>query len=467
MQIQLPYQWKPRQYQGKLWDYLRAGGKRACVSWHRRAGKDDVFLHHTACSAHMRKGNYWYMLPEYSQARKSMWDAINPHTGKRRIDESFPLELRARTLENEMTIHLKCGSTFQLIGSDNYNSLVGSPPVGIVFSEYALSNPSAWAYLMPILEENGGWAAFNSTPRGRNHFKAQLEFAQSDENWFSQVLTVAETGVFNDYQLASIKKQMISQHGVEFGTALFLQEYYCSFDAAIMGSIWGDCVSTAKSEGRITSLDPKPHYPVYTAWDLGREDATAIWFFQLVDQWIHVFDYHESNHKDIPFYAQLLRDKKSQYGIEYGTHYLPHDARPRTIAAGGKSILQQFMAENVGKFQIAPRLDVQEGIQAARATFPKAKFDEKRCSQGLEALAAYHHEWDDEKKTFSLTPQHDWASHGADAWRYLSLCWKFHAPRAMEVPLQEGLRKGSIQNVSFGALKNRFLKQKRAERRFS
>lgn len=412
----------------------------------------------------MRVGNYWYMLPEYSQARKSMWDAVNPHTGKRRIDEAFPKELRARTLEQEMMIHFRNGSTFQLVGSDNFDSLVGSPPVGLVFSEYALSNPSAWAYLMPILEENGGWAAFNSTPRGKNHFKDQLDFARDEPGWFSQTLTAEQTGVFRPDQLDSIKRQMVKQHGQEFGTALFLQEYYCSFDAAIMGSIWGDCIATAEAEGRITDLGVLKNHLVYTAWDLGREDATAIWFFQMVGEHIHIVDYHESNHKDIPFYAQLLRDKKREHGIEYGVHYLPHDARPRTIASGGKSTLQQFIEEGVGKFNIAPRLDVQEGIQAARATLPKCKFHVERCAKGLEALRAYHHQWDDEKKTFSLTPQHDWASHGSDAFRYLSLCWKFHAQKRPETGLVEGLKKGSIQNITFGALKNAFFRKKKQER---
>lgn len=464
MRIELPYNWTPREYQRPLWDYLRRGGKRAAVSWHRRAGKDEVFLHHTAVQAHLRVGNYWYMLPEYSQARKSMWNAVNPHTAKRRIDEAFPKEIRKSTREDEMMIQFLNGSTFQLVGSDNFNSLVGSPPVGLVFSEYALSNPSAWAYLMPIVEENGGWAAFNSTPRGKNHFKELLEHAKKNPKWFGQVLTAEQTGVFRPEQLDDIKSQMIANHGVEFGTALYLQEYYCSFDAAIMGSIWGDCIATAEAEGRIGAVSHDEKYPVYTAWDLGREDATAIWFFQIVGKNLHIIDYHESNHKDIPFYAELLREKKRTRGFDYGVHYLPHDARPRTIAAGGKSILQQFIQENVGKFNIAPRLDVQEGIQAARATFPMCKFDALHCEKGLEALRAYHHEWDDEKKTFGLAPSHDWSSHGSDSFRYLSLCWKFHKTRELEAPLQERLIRDSVQHIRFGALKDRFLKKMKRDR---
>ena len=191
MEIKLPYKWQPREYQKPLWEYLSAGGKRAVARWHRRAGKDEVFLHHVACAAHERTGTYWYMLPEYGQARKAMWDAINPKTGKKRIDDAFPQEIRKRTLDQSMMIEFHCGSTFQLVGSDSFNALVGSPPVGLVFSEYAISQPSSWGYLMPILEENGGWAGFNSTPRGKNHFKRLCEFAAKEDR---MVLFVADGG---------------------------------------------------------------------------------------------------------------------------------------------------------------------------------------------------------------------------------------------------------------------------------
>lgn len=483
MKLTLPYNWKPRPYQVNLWRYLSGGGKRAVVRWHRRSGKDDVLLHHTACAAHERIGNYWYMLPEYAQARKSMWDAVNPHSGKRRIDEAFPAEIRKTTRENEMMIPFKSGSTFQLVGSDNFNSLVGSPPVGVVFSEYALSNPSSWAYLMPILEENGGWAAFNSTPRGNNHFKNLCKFAEAEDGWFYEALTADQTGIFTDDQLQAILRQLQSTHGEDFGKALWLQEYFVSFDAAIPGAIWADCLVKAESEGRITKVDFDPDFPVSTAFDLGRTDDTAIWFFQMIAGDLRVIDYHASNLKDVPFYAKILngvpdvgdssevRDLKERTKhFTYSTNWLPHDARPRTLAGGGKSILQQFEDYNrtargkLGRFAIAPRLDVQEGIQAARATFPRAYFDKERCEQGLECLRHYHREWDEEKKCFLDHPEHDWSSHGADAWRYLSLVWKHPKSSEPKQSLQQRLMAGSVNQQTFGQLKTAFLDRKRAGR---
>lgn len=391
-----------------------------------------------------------------------MWTAINPHSGKRRIDDAFPPELRKKTLEQEMMIEFHNGSNFQLVGSDNFNSLVGSPPVGLVFSEYALSNPSAWAYLMPILEENGGWAVFNSTPRGKNHFKTLLEFAQREEGWFADVKPANKTGVFSEKQLQNILKTLQAQYGDDFGYAMYMQEYFVSFDAAIPGSIWGDCVTKADMEGRITEIPVNPEYLVYTAWDLGRTDDTAIWFFQLINGSIHVVDYHASSLKEIEFYADFLRNWKSKYGCQYGTHFVPHDARPRRLGMGGKSILQQFNDHNVGRFVITANLDVQEGIQAARATFPHCRFDAVRCADGIEALKQYHRSWDEEKQQFSTVPVHDWSSHAADAFRYLSLSWK-HPKTKQELPPRDAMQ-GSINNISFGELKKQHFKRMQAQR---
>jgi len=475
--IRLPYNWKPRFYQDPLWNYLSNGGKRAVVNWHRRSGKDDVFLHHTACAAHERVGNYWYMLPEYSQARKSMWDAVNPHSGKRRIDEAFPQELRATTRDHEMMIPFKNGSTFQLVGSDNFNSLIGSPPVGLIFSEYAVSNPQAWGYLRPILLENKGWAGFNSTPRGNNHFKAICKYAETANGWFYQKLTADDTHIFTTEQLAEELAELQALHGDDYGRSLWLQEYYGSFDAAIPGSIFGPWLDKAQNQGRICEVPHDPNFPVHTGWDLGRTDATAIWFFQMIAMYINVINYHESNLKDIPFYCDLLRGKswsddttdlralkEKTKKYQYGTHWLPHDARQRTLAAGGKAIQQQMIDQKVGRIAIARRLDHVDGIQGARATLPHCRFDKVNCEDGIEVLRHYHYEWNAEDKIFASNPAHDWASHGSSAFRTLSLSWKRPKERSSEAPMMERILNGSVNNQTFGQLKNKHLRKMKDRR---
>ncbi len=236
-EIDLPHEWEPRPYQQDLWDYLEGGGKRAAAVWHRRAGKDDLCLRWASVAVFEKAATYWHMLPEAAQARKAIWTAVNPHTGKRRIDEAFPLALRANTNDQEMFIRFKNGSTWQVVGSDNYNSLVGSPPAGVVFSEWPLNKPEAWTYLEPILEENGGWALFIYTPRGENHGLSMLQQAQSEPDWFGQVLTADETEVFDAEQLARIKRGIIKQYGKSRGEAFFNQEYYCSFYEAFSGKV--------------------------------------------------------------------------------------------------------------------------------------------------------------------------------------------------------------------------------------
>ena len=474
--LRLPYNWQPREYQLPLWSYLKNGGTHAVAVHHRRAGKDEVSLHHTACAAHERVGNYVHMLPIYAQARKAIWDSVNENTGVRRIDEAFPHELRAWTREQEMSIGFHNGSTWQLAGSDNYNSLVGTSYVGMVFSEYALSNPSAWGYFSPILMNNGGWVVFISTPRGRNHLYDMYQMAQQEEGWFAELLTNDDTHVFTDDQMRQELHRLQKLHGDDYGKSLWRQEYFCSFDAAVPGAIWADCVVRAENEGRIADFDVDRRAPVSTGWDLGRTDDTSIWWYNLLGRQIDVFEHFSKSFMDICNEDQqekslvhlLLRIRK-QYGITYGTHWLPHDARPRTLAAGGKSILQQFLDAakkypELGRFAIAKRLDKQEGIQAARATFPLCRFHKTNCENGIEALRHYHREWDEEKQMFKDSPMHDWASHPADAWRTVALTWKYVAADAPETPLLQRLREGDQTKQTFGVLKNRHLSRMKARR---
>lgn len=421
MRVRLPNNWRPRPYQLPAWSYLENGGRHAELIWHRRSGKDEVALHRTACAAFERVAGYWHMLPEYAQARKAIWDAVNPHTGRRRIDEAFPHELRQTTREHEMQIVFRNGSVWQVVGSDNFNKLVGSTPAGVVYSEWALANPSARAYIRPILAENNGWQLFITTPRGRNHAHKTYEAAKKTTGSFAQRLTALETGVFTAEQLAAERAAYIAEFGADMGSALFEQEYMCSFDAAIFGAYYGQQVRDAEQQDRITTVDADPALKTFTAWDLGYSDDTAIWWFQVVRGEIHVIDYHASSGLEFDDYAEIVSGKP----YRYATHYLPHDARAKTLASRGKSIQEMaWKAFGTANVRIVPQLSVQDGIQAARAMFPRCWFDETRCADGIEALRQYQREWDDEKKAFRETPRHDWTSHPADAFRMLAVAWR-------------------------------------------
>jgi phage terminase large subunit len=213
-----------------------------------------------------------------------------------------------------------------------------------------------------------------------------------------------------------------------------------------------------------------PHDPsrgVFTAWDLGRTDATAIWFFQIFASEVRILRYHESSLKDIPFYCDFLRSTAQSAGYTYATHWLPHDARARTLAAGGKSIQQQMIEARVGRIVIAPRLDHMDGIQAARATFPHCWIHEDDCAQGIEMLRNYHYEWDEVNRVFTRMPVHDFSSHGSSAFRTLALCWKANKDKAPQgddnASLQAALLGGSIGAQTFGAIRKRHFAKKKRE----
>ena len=291
--INIPNNWVPRWYQLPTWQYLESGGKRCIDIWHRRAGKDDVALHWTAFSAMEVTANYWHMLPKANQARKAVWDAVNKHTGKRRIDEAFPAEIRANTRDQDMFIRFINGSTWQVIGSDNYDALVGSPPYGVVLSEWALANPAAWAYLKPILDENGGWALFITTPRGKNHAKSMLDLGLADKSWHAEVMPATRSKVFSTEQLTKTLAEYIALWGEDAGTALFEQEYLCSFESAMPGAYLAAELRRAQQQGRIKCIPYEHGIPVDTYWDLGVDDSMSIWFVQTIineHRFIHYYE---------------------------------------------------------------------------------------------------------------------------------------------------------------------------------
>lgn len=383
-----------------------------------------------------RVGDYWFMLPEANQARKAIWEATNPHTGRRRIDEVFPPQMIARKRDSDMKLELLNGSSFQVVGSDNYNSLVGSPPVGLVFSEYALCDPLAWAFLRPILTENGGFAWFNSTVRGPNHFKDLFDSASSDPEWFTQLLAATRTDVFTPEQLRKEELDYASTWGAHVGKALFEQEFLSSWDAAILGAYYSDLIRKADEDGRITSVPVDDSKPVNTAWDLGIGDATSIWCYQIVGRELRIVDNVTSSGVGLDWYVRELKDRFSVLG----DCLLPHDAEHNQITSG-KSTIEVLRGYKL-RCRVVPKLPVQEGIQAVRSLLPRCVFDKVKCKHGIDALRQYRAEWDQKNRVLKPRPVHDWASHPADAIRYLAVGFKEPRPDANEIdPYRRGRSK--------------------------
>ncbi len=417
MNVQIPAQgWQPRAYQLPLLKYMSQSkrGLRAVVAWHRRAGKDLTCLNIVAIKAMQRVGTYWYVLPYANQARRIVWNGMTGE-GKKFINY-FPRELVEKKSEQEMRIHLKNGSVVQLMGSDDPDKMVGANPVGCVFSEYSISDPSAWQLINPILAENGGWALFNGTPRGENHFYKILLKAQSDGKWYSSHLSVKDTKAIAPEELRTARNELNNE-------ARFQSEYMCSFKVPVEGAYYGDQINKLYREKRIVdNIEVETNLPVHTAWDLGMDDATTIWFVQIYRNEIRILNYYENSGEGLPHYARELQRWAVQKDIVYGKHYAPHDIKVRELGTG-KSRLE--IARSMGlKFTTVRKIPIIDGIEAVRAMLPKCWFAKNDCYRGIEALKGYHKEFDTSRGVFRKSPVHDSNSHGADAFRTLAVALK-------------------------------------------
>jgi phage terminase large subunit len=414
--------WEPRDHQMRLWSYLMEGGKRALAVWHRRAGKDEVALHYTAVAAAERIGNYWHCLPEYAQCRKAIWTSINPHTGKRRIDEAFPVAWRANTNDTEMFIRFHNGSTWQMIGSDQYDRTVGAAPAGIVYSEWALANPSAWGYHRPMLEENGGWALFITTPRGRNHVHSMFNYSALASDWFCELLTVKDTCALSETALAETLKEYTALYGHDMGNAQYEQEYLCSFNAAVLGAFYAYEMAQVRKEGRVAEVEPQLDKPVHRSWDLGVGDDTSIWWFQVVGTQVFILDHYAASGVGVEHYRDVCADRESKRGWIHGHDFVPHDAKIKEWGTGRTRV--ETMQSLDLKPLLVPMASLDDGINAVRRTLPLCVFHPRCEDGGISALELHRREWDDLKKAFKASALHDWTSHPADSFRYLALSWR-------------------------------------------
>lgn len=410
----LPHNYTPRDYQIPLLKALDDGYKNACVVWHRRAGKDKTLLNLVIKKMFERVGSYYYFFPTYNQGKKVLWDGAGRDGFK--FMAHFPPELVKKKNDTELKVETINGSIFQIIGTNNIDSIVGTNPVGCVYSEYALQDPRAYDYMAPITAENGGFNIFNFTPRGENHGYQLFEYArQHPDRWFTQILTVDDTHVIPQDTLEQERQRYIAKDGTD---AVFQQEYYCSFKVPIQGAYYAPQLMEAQEKGRIGKVPYDPALKVNTYWDLGIGDSTSIWFAQVYGKEIRLIDYYETNGEGLNHYVKKLQEK----GYVYGEHYAPHDISVKELGTG-KSRLE--VAEGLGiKFEIAPKLSLEDGIDAVRNILTRCWFDEENTRRGLNALKSYHKVFDEENKIYKDKPEHDWSSHGSDAFRYLAVSYQ-------------------------------------------
>ena len=400
----------PRPYQMKFClEFEKCKYKKFLLVFPRRSGKDFIAFNLLFRRALCSVGSYFYCLPTFKQARLVIWDSITIQ-GQRFLD-CIPKELIKRMNSQEMVIELINGSIIRLIGSDTYDtSLVGTNPVLVVFSEFALADDRAYKYVRPILNANEGSVVLLSTPRGKNFFYDLYQIAKNNpKEWYCERLTVEETG---HIPIESIKRDIANG---EMSEELAQQEYFTSFSLGVEGSYYGRYIDKMRLEGRISTVPWEPAFPVHCSFDLGMRDSTAVVFFQVIGAVIHVIDCYENHSQGLEHYVRYLQDKP----YTYGKIIAPHDIKVRELGTG-MSRLEK--ARQLGlNMQIAPNLLVLDGIEAVRTTLPRCWIDEVNCSNLIKALENYHKEYDNIRKVYHDRPLHDKSSHFCDSFRYACL----------------------------------------------
>lgn len=407
MTIQVPYNFTARDYQLSILDALASGCKRAVWCVHRRGGKDITVFNYVISELATKTLTCFYIFPTYAQAKKAIWDAVN--NDGFRILSHIPDRFIAQKNSQEMKVRFTNGSLFQLIGSDNIDALMGTNPHIVVFSEYALQDPSAWDYIRPILRVNNGIAIFISTPRGRNHFWELFRMARDNPDWFCELLTVRDTDVLGPEDIEQERIEGMSEE-------LIQQEYFCSFDRGVEGAYYAKLLQKMYKEERICDIPYDEYKLVHTAWDLGWDDATAIIFFQTdISGYVKIIDYEEHNNKTLAQMKQIVASKPYRYGY----NLFPHDVEQIDGLSTGctrKEILEDLHIQvtTVKKALVA------DGIETVKALMSSRLMINNKCVKLLKSIENYHKDYDTKNKVYSNKPRHDWSSHANDALRYMA-----------------------------------------------
>ena len=395
--VTIPY--KPRDLQRAIHDELETHRFGAVVC-HRRFGKTVLAVNHlikAALTCDRDRPRFAYIAPTYAQGKAIAWDYLKHYT--------HVIPGRAVN-ESELRVTLPGDRQVRIYGADNPDSLRGLYFDGAVLDEYGLMKGATWSQVVrPALSDRLGWALFIGTPNGRNAFYDVCQSAKGGKDWFYSDYKASKTGIIAPEELEAARSQMTEDE--------YAQEWECSFDASVRGAVYAKEIAQAREDGRVRNVPYDPMLPVHTAWDLGVGDATAIWFVQQVGSEIRVIDFYEASGEGLHHYANVLTRK----GYNYGRHLVPHDAQVREFGTG-KTRVESAAALGI-RFEVLPLARLEDGINAARMTFPRCYFDGVKCQPGLDALQNYRWDFNQRLDEFKTTPVHDWASHAADAWRYM------------------------------------------------
>ena len=367
---------------------------------HRRMGKTVSAIMHlidAALNNEQKDPRYAYIAPTYAQAKRVAFDYL--------VEYTRPLGAKVNIAELRVDF---LGKRISLYGSENGDSLRGQYFDGVVLDEIGDQNPKIWnEILRPALADRKGWCLFIGTPKGNNHFADFKDRALKADGWKFLEFKASDTGILDAKELADAKAEM--------GEDKYRQEFECSFDAPVEGAYYGGLLNEADEQNRVTKIPYDPLAKIVCAWDLGISDSTCIWVAQIVGKEVQLIDATENHGVGLDYYVTWIRER----GYDQGQHILPHDVRVRELGTGKSR--QEVLVEAGLDVTIAPSLSVADGIQAVRRLLPRCWFDAEGTKQGLSALRNYRRVFDEKRNVFFDTPLHDWASHYADAFRYMAI----------------------------------------------
>jgi phage terminase large subunit len=420
----------PRHYQV---DFLQAvrKGQNVCSVIHRRAGKDVISVQAWLLRALTRVGTHVYLFPLIQQARAVIWKGMD--FDGRPFLSAIPEILIAKKNEARMEIELINGSRMVLGGSNNYNGLMGTNPVTIIYSEFSLHNPLARSYLNPILVQNRGIEIFQFTPRGKNHGWEVLDTIRDNPNYFVQHLTCEET--FLDEERT---QRVIPAHYIEEARRMGMseehirQEFYCDFDVGNIGAYFTREMSDMEQEGRLTFVKPNPSLPLHTVWDLGGTDATACWLFQLEGKYINLVGLVHDSGQGLKWYLDKVELMRQSFGCRWGNHFMPHDVKQAHQGWEQAESRLMIARQHGWFFQVTPKVNFEDGIEAMRYVLPKIRIDKTNCQIGIRAIREYQRAYDEARACYQSKPMDNWATHIVDALRYLAVNYRrlYDTPQA-------------------------------------
>lgn len=401
VEVTIPYQ--PRELQ---LDFHNNRSRFAVIVCHRRFGKTVMLVNEGikhAMTCDKERPRVAYIAPTYSQAKRIAWDYVKHFAGVIPGVKFNEAELRA---------DFPNGGRLQLLGQDNPDSLRGSYFDLVLCDEYQMWSPRVFPEIIrPALADRKGHAVFTGTPSGTENPLHDAWQQAKDQGWFAKMHKASQTGYVDQDELDIARKGMSDEQ--------YAQEFECSWEASIIGSIYGRLVTQAFDDKRIRPIQFEPTVPVDTCWDLGINDATAIWFVQRVGPEVRLVDYYEASGESLNHYVQVIKDRAEAGRYQIGTAILPHDVQARELGTG-KSRLEVLQGLRLD-CRVAPNLAIADGIEATKQLLKTVWIDESRCEYGIKCLMNYRREYNEARRTFYDRPLHDWSSHGCDALRYYAV----------------------------------------------